>query len=294
MSRATSRVQTGASAPAAAEHVGPVQEWVSADCLEPLDDVVLPQGLDVARMRDTAPLPPRHRRESYWGDRHYDYWRSGLRHALKTAAVSASAGVPITPDSRVLELGPSTCRVLRHFHFQLGVEQVWGAEINPTSVQWVMDHLPPAFRVFTSAPEPHLPLPDESFDLVYAMSVFTHIDRHELAWLLELRRILRPGGVLAVSVHSERTWLDKDPQINLFRNLVARGSTIQEGAVTLDDFERPMPRERVTFTFPGPDGANCQVFHAESYLRRVWGRFMEIVEVQPRSISYHDLVVMRK
>src|SRR5262249_14848680 len=45
---------------------------------------------------------------------------------------------------------------------------------------------------------------DASFDLVYAFSVFTHLPESlQLAWMGELRRVLRPGGYLLISLHGE-------------------------------------------------------------------------------------------
>jgi ubiquinone/menaquinone biosynthesis C-methylase UbiE len=43
---------------------------------------------------------------------------------------------------------------------------------------------------------PHLPFEDRSFDVVYAGSVFTHIDDLAQTWFLELRRVLHAGGML--------------------------------------------------------------------------------------------------
>jgi SAM-dependent methyltransferase len=49
---------------------------------------------------------------------------------------------------------------------------------------------------------PPLPFEDASFDLVYSISVFTHLDEEmQDAWLNELKRVLRPGGILIITVH---------------------------------------------------------------------------------------------
>jgi SAM-dependent methyltransferase len=48
-----------------------------------------------------------------------------------------------------------------------------------------------------------IPLPSESFDIVFTACVFHHIphEEHE-KWLSELKRITRPGGILAVYEHN--------------------------------------------------------------------------------------------
>ena len=48
------------------------------------------------------------------------------------------------------------------------------------------------------------PYPDDSFDVVYACSVFSHLpETLHLLWLAEIRRVLRPGGVLVATTLSE-------------------------------------------------------------------------------------------
>jgi SAM-dependent methyltransferase len=48
-------------------------------------------------------------------------------------------------------------------------------------------------------PGARLPFPDDTFDLVTALDVIEHID-DDVAALAELRRVLRPGGLLLVAV----------------------------------------------------------------------------------------------
>jgi len=51
---------------------------------------------------------------------------------------------------------------------------------------------------------PPLPFEDESFDCIYALSVFTHLrEDTQFEWLTELRRVLRLGGYLIVSFQDE-------------------------------------------------------------------------------------------
>jgi SAM-dependent methyltransferase len=55
---------------------------------------------------------------------------------------------------------------------------------------------------------PPTPFPADRFDLIYAFSVFSHLSEpvHE-AWLGELSRILRPGGLLVVTTR-EREFIE--------------------------------------------------------------------------------------
>ncbi|HEY0382006.1 MAG TPA: class I SAM-dependent methyltransferase [Candidatus Elarobacter sp.] len=60
-------------------------------------------------------------------------------------------------------------------------------------------------RFVVTEPAPPSDLPAESFDVIYAYSVFTHLSEElQRAWIEEFRRLLRPGGVLVASVKSRR------------------------------------------------------------------------------------------
>jgi SAM-dependent methyltransferase len=100
---------------------------------------------------------------------------------------------------RVLDFGCGAGRVLRHFVPEAGEAEFWGCDIDAPSVNWVNANLDPPLRAFVNAERPPLPRADDSFDLVYAFSVFSHLTDAWSAWLLELHRVLAPEGVLVAS-----------------------------------------------------------------------------------------------
>ncbi|HUF27903.1 MAG TPA: class I SAM-dependent methyltransferase [Gemmatimonadaceae bacterium] len=56
---------------------------------------------------------------------------------------------------------------------------------------------------FVGGDAPRLPMPDGSFDLVFAACVFHHIERADhLHWMREIGRLLRPGGSLFLFEHN--------------------------------------------------------------------------------------------
>jgi len=64
----------------------------------------------------------------------------------------------------------------------------------------------PEFFVYTGLTMPILPFPDNHFDVIYDFSVFMHIKFQWDMWLLELKRVLKPGGLLIQTIHTENTW----------------------------------------------------------------------------------------
>jgi SAM-dependent methyltransferase len=55
--------------------------------------------------------------------------------------------------------------------------------------------------------DPPLPYLSGHFDLIYSISVFTHLDRGAFAaWLKEIYRVTKPGGAFLVTLHGERAF----------------------------------------------------------------------------------------
>src|SRR5204863_340186 len=96
---------------------------------------------------------------------------------------------------RVLDFGCGAGRTLRHL-LDTGAE-LHGCDVHGPSVDWLAEHLWPPLRVHRSGERPPLPYADGTFDLVYALSVFTHLVDTWDEWLAELRRVLglvEPGA----------------------------------------------------------------------------------------------------
>jgi SAM-dependent methyltransferase len=126
---------------------------------------------------------------------------------------------------------------------------------------------------------PPSPFERESFDLVWCGSVFTHLDeeRQDL-WLAEMKRILKPRGLLLASVHGPHCWGPRLPSWTI----------------------RRLKRNGMIFTRTGADAGIhpswYQVaWHTEDYVREHWAAVFEIRGYLPRGFNdYQDLVVVQK
>jgi SAM-dependent methyltransferase len=160
---------------------------------------------------------------------------------------------------RVLDFGCGAGRVIRHFEVEADEGEFVGCDIDEDSVTWASSHLDPPFAFFLNGEGPPLQQPAESFDLIYAMSVFTHLTDTWSTWLLELHRALRPDGLLIVS------FLGPDAIE------AAAGEPYSQDRVGMNAIDIGNPWQR-----GGPTA-----MHSPWWLRTHFGRAFQVVDVLP-------------
>lgn len=118
---------------------------------------------------------------------------SRLKRILRTYFQLGLADVP-----RILDWGVGCGRVAQHMA-EDGVQLI-GCDIDRLNVQWCASNL--AGEFFCNDLIPPLPVASGSIDLCYGISVFTHLTAEAaLAWRDELARVVRPKGIVIVTIH---------------------------------------------------------------------------------------------
>ena len=237
---------------------------------------------------DSFPLPSTEDREGYMDERHYEYWLFGLSDYLIIKKTLKRHGVNIKQGFRIYDLGCASGRVTRHFLSQEKKLELWASDINKNHVEWVTKYLEERINVFQNHSLPHLPCEDNYFDLIYAFSVFTHIDAFETAWLLELRRILKPGGFAYLTTHSDHTWSIMKKGMPIFEAL------LKHPDFTSNDVKNDMPSNKMVYRWQSRESYRANVFYDTEYIRNIWGRYFEIVEIIQEGCFYQDVVLLRK
>jgi SAM-dependent methyltransferase len=155
---------------------------------------------------DGLPLPRRIHMVRVVGHANWrQFYESGRIDAAFFAELAEAAGVPMGSARTVLDWGCGSGRVTRHLRSHTGA-QILGRDLDPVTVGWAARNLPGDFKPCGLTPP--LDLADGSVDIVTSLSVFTHLSRAgQMAWLAELARILRPGGLLLLTFMDE-THLD--------------------------------------------------------------------------------------
>ena len=237
---------------------------------------------DDARARAFAleglPLPPDHLQirqvAGVWGRLFY---REGLVILNQLRTAFADAGKPLSSAAAILDFGCGCGRVLGGFADFPHSGDIWGCDVDAEAIAWNMANLEHLGRFYTNPAMPPTRFGNGEFDAIYSVSVFTHLpEEMQFAWLTELRRILRPGGVLVASIHGGHYTSQADPGVRA--EVATRGFAYRAGQVTagLPDFY-------------------MVAFHSEAYIRAKWTRFFELVQLRERLVhGVHDAVVMRR
>ncbi|HEX5315723.1 MAG TPA: class I SAM-dependent methyltransferase, partial [Candidatus Kapabacteria bacterium] len=112
-------------------------------------------------------------------------------------------GKSLTDFHAILDFGCGCGRLLRHLP-KFTDAKLFGCDYNSELISWSAKNLPIA-KFSVNSLEPPLPYPDNSFDFIYARSVFTHLpEQAQIEWMKELHRVLAPGGALYFTTHGEQ------------------------------------------------------------------------------------------
>ena len=196
---------------------------------------------------------------------------------------------------RLLDFGCATARFLRHcWAFGRDTLDIWGCDFAPANVAWVKKHLVDDIKIFLNTDVPHLPFEDGYFDVVTAFSVLTHIDLMEDAWLLELRRITRPGGLLYLTIQNQATWNKVADRPGSLQHMLKANDVPGNLAVSEELFRAAMPQDRIVLRMSNDDIYNCNVWFTNQYIHTHWSRYFEIQHIADNAhTGYQSPVIMK-
>jgi SAM-dependent methyltransferase len=224
--------------------------------------------------REAMPVPPLGLIDLVSGQPDIPWFlEGGRRGAASIREALRRQGAVMESLGAILDFGCGCGRVLRHWSGLPG--EVHGSDLNPSLVEWCRRHLPFA-RLENNGLEPPLPYPEQSFDLVYALSVFTHLpEALQLPWVREMRRVLRPGGFLLITTHGARYADELAPHE---QDAFAAGQlVVRESAEA---------------------GSNvCGAYHPPPYVRSTLAAGFEVRELRPEGAAgnpHQDLWVLRR
>jgi SAM-dependent methyltransferase len=181
---------------------------------------------------------------------------------------------PLHTFERILDFGCGCGRVLRFFEDRPDSCQLFATDVDVEAINWCKDNLVSLARFTTNATHPPLCYENDFFDLVLAISVFTHLpESMEQLWLAELQRIAKPGAILLLSIHGNRSF--RNVPASSYEELASRGFCYAHcgGTAGLPDYYQTS-------------------FHTEEYVNRHWATLFHVRRIV--AIGHQDVVVCEK
>lgn len=225
-----------------------------------------------------ARLPPASLRYRVHGSPDLDsFLKVGKRCSEDIEAALRRIGKDFDSFGKVLDFGCGCGRTLIWFASPPRSPRLYATDVDAEAISWCRNNLDFA-RFSANGPHPPLEYRSEAFDLIYAISVFTHLDEeYQFRWLAEIRRVARPGGIVLLTVHGRHAWRglsDEDVTDIEQKGFKFISSNIMKGIF--------------------PEWYQ-NAYHTEEYVLDRYSKYFDVLDYIPKGMSnLQDVVVLRK
>ena len=184
---------------------------------------------------------------------------------------------------RVLDFGCGCGRVLARMPAN-GNTRYYGVDLRDDAIEWLRATMPEGTFTAGSAMPPTDP-GAQDFDLIYSVSVLTHLTQEqEHAWLDEWSRLLKPGGHVIATFRGE-DWVEQFGYDNQ-KDAIRQAWRDNDGFC----YQKHGYWEGI---FPEYYSGTYQTL---DYVRSTWGKRFEIIDILPAADTSNEqnTAVMRK
>lgn len=243
-------------------------------------------------------VPPNHilRRTSSHTIRHY--YESGLTTFLPIITAAVNYGVPMDQSPNVLDFACGAGRQLLHLTRHYPNVRAYACDIRADAIAH-LQRLYPSVKACANKFDPPLPFDDATFDLIYSVSVFSHLSITDAQlWLPELFRIARPGSILCLTFNSNNSL-----NVNLSQGRISSSVAElfrQQGYFFDADvagFEKKMAAElALGFGHPGMTRPTGDTYYSKEKAQSLFQEAgFQILSILPGIIDrFQDLAVIRR
>lgn len=201
----------------------------------------------------------------------------GKRCSKDLLAALAGIGKQIDSFKNVLDFGCGCGRTLRWFENHAVTISFAGTDIDVQAINFCQQTFG-AMHFSVNSPLPPLEFHDDQFDLIYSISVLTHLnEEYQFRWLEELKRIVKPEGIVLLSIHGQNCW--------------SKLPAVYQSTINTNGFL--FIKENV---WKGiyPEWYQTS-FHTETYVREKFSTYFLVLDYLPKGISeFQDLVILQK
>jgi SAM-dependent methyltransferase len=200
----------------------------------------------------------------------------------------------------ILDFGCGWGRIIRFFLKDVHPSCLFGADPSEEAIdlcrsgnKWCSFELTPI--------KPPTHFRDDTFDLIYSFSVFSHLSEEaQQLWLMELRRILKPGGLLIATTRG-REFIEHCAAIRKRKDLPLLHWGPRSSAAAFLNTEQSLSefdKGEYCFSQLGHEGVMSywgETAIPKEYVEDHWGRLFSVLEyVDDRSRCTQNVIVVRK
>jgi 2-polyprenyl-3-methyl-5-hydroxy-6-metoxy-1,4-benzoquinol methylase len=232
-------------------------------------------GYRLAGAYDHLPIPPTRLIELVTASPEIGWFLQSGRMAADSMKYALRRNKLYLEDFKaILDFGCGCGRVIRWLS-SLNGPRIYGVDYNQDLIKWCQRHLGNYGEFQTNYLLPPVDFPENKFDLIYALSVLTHLtEEYQRSWMNEFARLLSPGGILILTLHgkSRINILDQADQLRFLAG------------------ELVVTREKMAGT------NECAAYHPEAYVHKSLSHGFEIldfIEIGARD-SCQDIYLLRK
>ncbi|MDA9145668.1 class I SAM-dependent methyltransferase [Candidatus Pelagibacter sp.] len=231
----------------------------------------------------------------------FTYYNSGSSY-LPIATMAEKYGLNLREKNlNILDFGCGVGRLLLHFTRVYKSNKYFACDVDDTSISFLLKNYPNVDS-HTNNYSPPIKYEDSKFDMIYALSIFSHLDISDQAlWLKELSRITKSGGYLFLTIegyHALNIWLYKDLGLNkdeAFKKLEKEGYIF----ASYNNWEETVQESNIlknASQLRGVKKPYGMMVIDKSFIKKNWNKYnLEVVDIIEGIITTRqDLVVLRK
>ena len=219
---------------------------------------------------------------------------SGTEDILLLKDLMEMYPAPKAEIRQVLDFGCGCGRVARHALRGLGGTQLFGADVSQGDVDWCTANLPGTF--VRCGTQPPLPFETNQFDLIYVISVFSHLEEQTArAWMAELSRICAPGGTILISTVSSFALLviSRSPEHQELYRLTSKEAFERARELEEKRFVHYSPGADWVGAVPGVDVTYGHTFLTPDYVASEWAQWVRVRGYVPAALfRFQDLYAL--
>ena len=245
------------------------------------------------------PLPDEKLQSGYVGSSGVEAFKEAFVFYQEVRKYARSLGIRLDLNAKVLDFGVGWGRFYRVFLRHLATENFIGIDVDQDCIDLCRASIPYGrFEKCDVAPPFDL-IKDKSLDIVYAYSVFSHLNEAtSQLWVREFARVLKPGGMLIVTTL-------KKAHIGVWQNLMETGwegwrQALEQAGFSVPKAESDFDNGMFLYCAIGGGGVLSRDFYGEAiispaYVRKAWVPVLDFVDyVAEDTRGPQAVIVMRK